>query len=159
MMRIVLLGAGHIGQTIARLLGDSGDYAVTVVDKQRRGAGSLASRVRPSPQGRRHRRQGRAAAVMRGHDTVVNALPYHLAITAATLALEAGCHYFDLTEDVAATQEIKRLAEGAKTAFMPQCGLAPGFIGIVAHHLTQGFDRCTTSRCASARCRPFRPTR
>jgi saccharopine dehydrogenase-like NADP-dependent oxidoreductase len=23
---------------------------------------------------------------------------------------------------------------------MPQCGLAPGFIGIVAHHLAQGFD-------------------
>ena len=55
-------------------------------------------------------------------------------------AREAGCHYFDLTEDVAATRAIKQLAEGASTAFMPQCGLAPGFIGIVAHHLAQGFD-------------------
>jgi len=45
-----------------------------------------------------------------------------------------------LTEDVAATRAIKALAEGAPTAFMPQCGLAPGFIGIVAHHLAQGFD-------------------
>jgi hypothetical protein len=32
------------------------------------------------------------------------------------------------------------MAEGAKTAFMPQCGLAPGFIGIVAHHLASSFD-------------------
>jgi saccharopine dehydrogenase-like NADP-dependent oxidoreductase len=71
---------------------------------------------------------------------VINALPYHLAVTAATQAREAGCHYFDLTEDVAATQAIQRLADGAPTAFMPQCGLAPGFIGIVAHHLAQGFD-------------------
>jgi hypothetical protein len=55
-------------------------------------------------------------------------------------AREARCHYFDLTEDVAATQAIQRLADGAPTAFMPQCGLAPGFIGIVAHHLAQGFD-------------------
>ena len=70
----------------------------------------------------------------------INALPYHLAVPAATAALQAGCHYFDLTEDVAATREIMRLAEGAKTAFMPQCGLAPGFIGIVAHHLASGFD-------------------
>jgi saccharopine dehydrogenase-like NADP-dependent oxidoreductase len=77
---------------------------------------------------------------LRGKDAVVNALPYHLAITAAELALECGCHYFDLTEDVAATQAIKKMAVGAKTAFMPQCGLAPGFIGIVAHHLCQGFD-------------------
>jgi len=77
---------------------------------------------------------------LRGQDAVINALPYHLATTAATAAREAHCHYFDLTEDVAATQAIQRLADGAPTAFMPQCGLAPGFIGIVAHHLAKGFD-------------------
>ena len=32
-MRIALLGAGHIGQTIARLLHATGDYQVTVLDK------------------------------------------------------------------------------------------------------------------------------
>ena len=32
-MKITLLGAGHIGQTIARLLGACGDYEVTVVDR------------------------------------------------------------------------------------------------------------------------------
>jgi saccharopine dehydrogenase-like NADP-dependent oxidoreductase len=138
-MKIVLLGAGHIGQTIASLLGHSGDYHVTVVDKN---ADALARVSGPGITTRVVDTEDRAAlaAVMRGHDAVVNALPYHLAITAAHLALETGCHYFDLTEDVAATKEIMRIAEGARTAFMPQCGLAPGFIGIVAHHLTQGFD-------------------
>ena len=53
----------------------------------------------------------------------------------------AGCHYFDLTEDMHATREIMRLAEAAQTVFMPQCGLAPGFVGIVAHHLTQRFNQ------------------
>jgi saccharopine dehydrogenase-like NADP-dependent oxidoreductase len=75
-----------------------------------------------------------------GKQIVVNALPYHLAVQAAWMATQAGCHYFDLTEDVAATKEIKKLAADARTAFMPQCGLAPGFIGIVAHHLTQSFE-------------------
>jgi saccharopine dehydrogenase-like NADP-dependent oxidoreductase len=78
--------------------------------------------------------------LLQGHDAVINALPYHLAIRTATLARKAGCHYFDLTEDVAATREIKRLADGVATAFMPQCGLAPGFVGIVAHHLAGRFD-------------------
>ena len=32
-MRTVLLGSGHIGQTIARLLSDSGDYNVTIADR------------------------------------------------------------------------------------------------------------------------------
>jgi saccharopine dehydrogenase-like NADP-dependent oxidoreductase len=32
------------------------------------------------------------------------------------------------------------LAEGAKTALVPQCGLAPGFISILAHAMTRKFD-------------------
>jgi saccharopine dehydrogenase-like NADP-dependent oxidoreductase len=79
-------------------------------------------------------------AVLQGQQAVINALPYHLATLAATQAKAAKCHYFDLTEDVAATRAIHDLAQGASTAFMPQCGLAPGFIGIVAHHLAQSFD-------------------
>ncbi|MDE2275977.1 MAG: saccharopine dehydrogenase NADP-binding domain-containing protein, partial [Burkholderiales bacterium] len=138
-MRITLLGAGHIGQTIARLLADCGDYAVTVVDRSPQALAHIAgpavgTRAIDTAAG------AELLAALRGQDAVINALPYHLATLAATAAREAGCHYFDLTEDVAATKAIQRLAAGARTAFMPQCGLAPGFIGIVAHHLAQGFD-------------------
>jgi saccharopine dehydrogenase-like NADP-dependent oxidoreductase len=138
-MRITLLGAGHIGQTIARLLARSGDYEVTVVDRSADALAKLAgdgvtARVADTADAHALLR------ALRGQDAVVNALPYHLATLAATQALEARVHYFDLTEDVAATRAIQRLADGAPVAFMPQCGLAPGFIGIVAHHLAQGFE-------------------
>ena len=138
-MKVALLGAGHIGQTIARLLHHSGDYQVTVMD---RNEAALAKLARDGIAGLPVDTSNKPAlaAALRGQDGVVNALPYQLAMTAAQLALEAGCHYFDLTEDVAATREIKRMAEGARTVFMPQCGLAPGFIGIVAHHLAKSFD-------------------
>jgi saccharopine dehydrogenase-like NADP-dependent oxidoreductase len=139
MNHVALLGAGHIGQTIARLLHASGDYRVTVFDRNRAALSRLES------EGIATRTvEGDAldsiAAGLKGQDLMVNALPYHLAMQAAHMARNAGCHYFDLTEDVAATKEIKSIAQDAKTAFMPQCGLAPGFIGIVAHHLTQGFE-------------------
>jgi len=141
-MRIALLGAGHIGQTIARLLAGSGDYQVTLIDKSPQALAHAASHAGPgiATLAIDSADQPALLAALRGHDAVVNALPYHLAIATATLAREAGCHYFDLTEDVAATRAIKQLAAGARTAFMPQCGLAPGFIGIVAHHLAQGFE-------------------
>ena len=139
-MRVVLLGAGHIGHTIASLLSNSGDYQVKVVDRSAEALHGLHARgvttacIDTS--------NGSALlAELRGFDAVINALPYHLATLAATQALTAGCHYFDLTEDVTATRAIMALAQGAPTAFMPQCGLAPGFIGIVAHHLTQKFTR------------------
>ncbi len=138
-MRITLLGAGHIGQTIARLLDSSGDYEVTVVDRSPEAlallpGGTLRTRVAETAD------PDALLEVLRGQDAVINALPYHLATLAATGARDARCHYFDLTEDVAATRHIQEIAHGAGTAFMPQCGLAPGFIGIVAHHLAQGFD-------------------
>ena len=41
-MRITLLGAGHIGQTIAHLLGASGDYEMTVVDRSAAALAKLA---------------------------------------------------------------------------------------------------------------------
>ena len=140
--RVALLGAGHIGQTIARLLGHSGDYAVTVIDR------SAAALARVGGQGIATCQVDTedSAALLGalragvGQHLVINALPYHLATTTAGVASQAGCHYFDLTEDVAATRAIQRLADGAATAFMPQCGLAPGFVGIVAHHLAKGFD-------------------
>jgi saccharopine dehydrogenase-like NADP-dependent oxidoreductase len=146
-MKIALLGAGHIGQTIAQWLCATGDYHVTLCDQRDDTLQRVAASLGSTAAGQALRTQvlqsddlQAAVQVLRGHDAVINALPYHLAVTAATAAREAGCHYFDLTEDVAATRAIKQMAEGASTVFMPQCGLAPGFIGIVAHHLAQGFD-------------------
>jgi saccharopine dehydrogenase-like NADP-dependent oxidoreductase len=137
-MKVALLGAGHIGQTIARLLHGSHDYRVTVFDQNARALAKLEAEGIAT-------RNVEGSLTSIAHDLhdqqiVVNALPYHLAISAARMAAEANCHYFDLTEDVAATKEIKKIAEGARGAFMPQCGLAPGFIGIVANHLAQSFD-------------------
>lgn len=140
MMKIALLGAGHIGQTIARLLADSGDYQVQVIDRSDAALAHIPRHAAVTTRVLDTEDALSLQAALRGHDAVLNALPYHLAITTATLAREAGCHYFDLTEDVAATRAIQRLADGAATAFMPQCGLAPGFIGIVAQHLARSFD-------------------
>ncbi len=53
-------------------------------------------------------------------------------------------HYFDLTEDIEATNQVKVLSAGAAHAFMPQCGLAPGFISIVAHDLMTHFETLDT---------------
>ncbi len=137
-MRVVLMGAGHIGHTIATLLSGTGDYTVKVVDRNEDALRKL--RHLPLETSLVDTSDANAVrAALKGFDAVINALPYHLATMAAAQALEAGCHYFDLTEDVGATREIMRMAEGAKTAFMPQCGLAPGFIGIVAHHLSKKF--------------------
>ncbi|MDG1723692.1 MAG: saccharopine dehydrogenase C-terminal domain-containing protein [Flavobacteriaceae bacterium] len=73
-------------------------------------------------------------------DAVVSALPYYLNKSIAEIACQKGVHYFDLTEDVKTTQHIQHLKESASAVLAPQCGLAPGFIGIIGGDLSKEFD-------------------
>src|SRR3954451_13065452 len=75
-----------------------------------------------------------------GKFAVLSAAPYHLTTRIAEAARSNRAHYLDLTEDVASTRHVKKLAADAETAFIPQCGLAPGFITIVAYDLARHFD-------------------
>ena len=88
---------------------------------------------------------------LKGHYAVLSAAPYHLTGHVAQAARLADVNYFDLTEDVATTRMVKELAEGAKTAFIPQCGLAPGFISIVAYDIASRFDKLDTRAPARRR--------
>jgi len=74
-------------------------------------------------------------------DAVVSCLPYHLTIKIAKAAYRAGIHHFDPTEDVEITNKIRKMAEDSKGAMVPQCGLAPGAIGIIGSSLTHNFSK------------------
>ncbi|RRB16779.1 saccharopine dehydrogenase C-terminal domain-containing protein [Larkinella knui] len=74
-------------------------------------------------------------------DGVVSCLPYNLNLPIATTAWQLGLHYFDLTEDVPTTTAIRLMAETAKAVMAPQCGLAPGLIGIVGANLAKRFTK------------------
>ncbi|HEY5238656.1 MAG TPA: saccharopine dehydrogenase C-terminal domain-containing protein [Rhizomicrobium sp.] len=141
MKKIMLVGGGKIGVAITEFLSATGDYQITVADRD------PASLERMSDKKNVEKRQVSISDsrefvnAVEGHDIVLSATPYSLNTIVARAAKRVGAHYLDLTEDVESTRTIKKLAEGATTAFIPQCGLAPGFISIVAHDLTQKFDK------------------
>lgn len=81
-----------------------------------------------------------------GFDAVLSALPYALNPQVAQVAYDNGLHYFDLTEDVSVTKKVRELAKTSDALMVPQCGLAPGFISIVASHLAEQFDTVRTIR-------------
>ncbi len=137
--KLILLGGGKIGSAITAMLGGTGDYQITVADKDAESLKRLPTKNTRTmvldvadPVALR--------AAMKGHEIVVSAMPYHLTPVIAGAAKDVGAHYFDLTEDVESTRVVKQLAKGADTAFVPQCGLAPGFISIVAHDMTKKFE-------------------
>jgi saccharopine dehydrogenase-like NADP-dependent oxidoreductase len=75
------------------------------------------------------------------YDTIVSCMPYNLNLPIAKIAHANGKHYFDLTEDVPTTQAILDMSVTAKGAMAPQCGLAPGLIGIIGSDLAKRFTK------------------
>jgi len=74
-------------------------------------------------------------------DLILDCLPGSLAPKIARLAKDFHLHYANLTENVAETDEIMKLAKDAKTGFVLQTGLAPGYIDILGNGLFQQFCR------------------
>ena len=139
MTKTILLGAGKIGETISHLLHATGDYALTVTDQDAARLAPIAALGVRSVQAD-FTSQDKLRELIRGHEIVLSACAFHLTPMIAQAAVANGAHYFDLTEDVESTRRVKALAAGAKTALVPQCGLAPGFISILAYAMTRKFE-------------------
>ncbi|MFD0669139.1 saccharopine dehydrogenase family protein [Ramlibacter sp. MAHUQ-53] len=136
--RVLVLGAGKVGSTVADMVAQVHGLPVTLADRVPAHAApddSLVQRVAADLAD-----DASLDALLAGHEAVINALPFYLAERVARAAASHGAHYFDLTEDVAATTAIRRLAVDARAVLMPQCGLAPGVIGMLGGHLAQRFE-------------------
>ena len=145
MQRILVLGAGKIGALISGLLAESGAYAVDLADRlPGAAAGVTAAHGLPgiTPHLLDAGDEASLQAHLRAHpaDAIISGLPFYCNPGVARAARAANAHYFDLTEDVAVTRAVREIAAGAPTAFVPQCGLAPGFISIAAAELLRHFD-------------------
>ena len=139
MDRIVVLGLGKVGRLAGELLHESG-FTVTGCDARQGEDLPFATRILDVAN-----REALTAALA-GQDAVLSCLPYFLNIAVAEVAHALGLHCFDLTEDVPTTRAIRAMAETAPGLMAPQCGLAPGFVGIVGAHLIDQFDDCRSCR-------------
>jgi lysine 6-dehydrogenase len=75
------------------------------------------------------------SALMRDHDAVMSAIPYYFNGPMAKLAVAAGCHFADLggnTEIVMEQKKLEAEAHEKGLSVMPDCGLAPGMVNILA---------------------------
>ena len=140
MKNVLLLGSGKIGAIISELLTSCGDYHVTVADIDETNLKRLSSHKNLSTLVLDVTDEKALKEAMQDKFAALSACPFNITKFVAQAAAEMGVHYFDLTEDVACTNLVKSLADDAKGALMPQCGLAPGFITIVAYELAKHFD-------------------
>jgi lysine 6-dehydrogenase len=152
-MRMLVLGAGLQGSACAYdLLQNPAVQEVRLADLH---VGTLAPylaphsgpRLIPTPLDVRDREA--VAALMRGSDAVMCALPYYFNLEMTRLAVESGAHYCDLggnTEIVFQQRELTAEAAARGVSVIPDCGLAPGMVNILAQHGIDQLDEVTAVR-------------
>jgi lysine 6-dehydrogenase len=82
-------------------------------------------------------------ALMRDGDATLCALPYYFNLEMTRLAVEAGVHYCDLggnTEIVFKQKELNDAAVTRGVSVIPDCGVAPGMVNILAQHGIEQLD-------------------
>ena len=76
-------------------------------------------------------------ALMRESDAVMSAIPYYFNLDLARHAAETGVHFCDLggnTDIVSEQKKLDPVAREKGITIVPDCGLAPGMVNILAQH-------------------------
>lgn len=152
-MRMLVLGAGLQGSACAYDLLQNPDVtevrlADIHVDHL---APSLApysgKRLIPTPLDVRDAEA--VGALMREANAVMSAIPYYYNLDLARFAIDAGVHFCDLggnTDIVFNQQLLHEQAKAKGVSVVPDCGLAPGMVNILAEHGIQQLDSVERAR-------------
>jgi lysine 6-dehydrogenase len=148
-MKILVLGAGRMGYGAAfDLIHNSpGVDRVTIADFDLKKAEDAATKIEP------HRVEARAfdagnyssaVELMRGHDAVISCVNYWYNEPLSHAAIETKANFCDLggnnyVVDKQLTLDVEAKAAGIN--IIPDCGLAPGMVSVLAMHGAAKFDR------------------
>ncbi|MEQ1643116.1 MAG: saccharopine dehydrogenase C-terminal domain-containing protein [Pyrinomonadaceae bacterium] len=147
-MKILVLGAGRMGHgAVFDLIHNSpGVERVTVADFDFAKAKAVAAAVGTDRIDARQIDASNYADVVelfRGHDSVISCVNYWYNVSLSKAAIEVGANFCDLGGNNYIVDEQLALDAEAKAAeinIIPDCGLAPGMVSILAMHGAARFD-------------------
>lgn len=153
-MRMLVIGAGLQGSACAYdLLQDADLEEVILADMRVDSLPPFLNRYRDDRRLRVMRVDARnesdVRGVMKGVDACMNALPYYFNLDITRLAVDEGVNYCDLGGNTAIVFEQLKLDSDAKKkniSVIPDCGLAPGMVNILAGAGIAGLDEPETVR-------------
>ena len=148
-MKILVLGAGRMGHGAAYdLIHNSPTVeAVTVADFDLKKAEAVAEQVGTSRIAAHHvdaSNESDIARLMQGHDSAISCVNYWYNESLSRAAIATGTNFCDLGGNnyvVDAQLAMDDEARAAGINIIPDCGLAPGMVSILAMHGAAKFDR------------------
>jgi len=141
--KICILGYGNIGKTVYNLLAtmlnsralhftifDENPADITFSDSDRFSIHSFTLYENGDATS-----NTKLEELVKNNDLVINCLPYLFNSKVVNLCSKYNKHYFGLTEDYKSLPDWK-----SDALFLPQCGLAPGMVSIIAKELMTKFN-------------------
>ena len=148
-MKILVLGAGRMGHgAVFDLIHNSPDVeSVTAADFDLKKAKDVAIAIgtdRVVPRQIDAAVYSEVVDLMQGHDSVISCVNYWHNVSLSRAAIETGANFCDLGGNNYIVDEQLALDAEAKAAginIIPDCGLAPGMVSILAMHGAAKFDQ------------------
>ncbi len=153
-MNILVLGAGLMGRgAVYDLSHNSPDVSgITIADADFRMA-ELTAKIYGVDTCTAHHLEAAdyqaTVELMRGHDAAISCLPYIYNFQLAQAAIEARVNFCDLggNNDIVAQElALDEPARAAGINIIPDCGLAPGMVSLLAMHGAERFERLDSIR-------------
>lgn len=143
MARVIILGCGQVGATIAKDLAKSDELDVTVADVRDDALAALVRHASVATTIADLSKPGEIRDIVRGFDLVVGALPSHFGLQTLEAVTEVAKLYVDISFMAEDPLALDAHAKRHGSLAVVDCGVAPGFSSIAAGHATRVLDTHT----------------
>ena len=139
-MRIIVIGCGKIGSTIAKDLSESLEAEITVADKFETAARRVAGEIDGEWTTVDASSKGSIAQALRGFDLAVGALPGDYGFNAMEAAVEVGVDMVDVSYTPENPLILDEEARRREMTLIPDCGVAPGLSSMLVGYGASKLD-------------------
>jgi saccharopine dehydrogenase-like NADP-dependent oxidoreductase len=146
-MRIVVLGAGMVGSTIAEDLSQEQGMSVKVVDRSQKVLEKVKAKAAVEGIQANLQDKGIISSIVADSDLVISAVPGFIGFNTLQGVIEAGKDVVDISFFSEEPFLLDELAKSQGVTAVVDCGVAPGLCNIIAGHVFNLLDQTDRYVC------------
>ncbi len=146
-MKVIVLGAGRVGEAIAKDLASGGRFDLTVADLSREALDRLASIEGLTTVQADLSKPGEIARLVAGHNLAVGAVPGPMGFATLARVIESGVNAVDISFFEEEPWQLNQLALDRGVTVVMDCGVAPGSSNLIFGRLEAEWQRIDAFRC------------
>ena len=146
-MKVIVLGAGRVGEAIVRDLATGGRFDLTVTDVSEAALDRLATIPGVATERADLAAHGEIARLVSGHDLAVGAVPGPMGFATLGRIIETGVDVVDISFFEEEPWPLNQLAMDRGVTAVMDCGVAPGSSSLILGRAEASWERIDAFRC------------